>query len=112
HFILGATCPVFSVAFGAEGLCGSRPSGFADDSFPSTRRGLYEARHGCSFDALVDDCTEIVPSNQSIERWNKPVELAVEARSTYLIVFKEIFNTLPEAGMVGPVGLEPTTNRL
>src|SRR5690554_2297500 len=40
-FVLGAACAVFGVAFGAEGLFGSRPSSFADDSFPGTRRGLY-----------------------------------------------------------------------
>src|SRR5690554_7667731 len=112
HFILGATCPVFGIAFGAEGLCSSRPSGFADDCFPGARRGFYEGRHGCSFDALVDDCTEIVPSNQSIERLNRPLSLVMESLFLYPFVSKGIIFALPDKKMVGPAGLEPATNRL
>jgi len=46
----------------------------------------------CSFDARVDDSTEIVPSNQSIERLNRPVELVLESLFMYPIVFKGIFS--------------------
>src|SRR5690606_40783854 len=55
-----------------------------------------------SFGALVDECTEIVPSNQSIERLNRPVGLVVEIVFCISHCFQRDIFTFPEKGMVSP----------
>lgn len=42
HFILGASRPILSVAFGAKGFSISRPSGFSDDGLPGAGRSFDE----------------------------------------------------------------------
>ena len=48
HFILGAPCPVFRIAFGTKRLDGRRPAALADDRLPGVRGCFCNGCH-CVF---------------------------------------------------------------
>ena len=60
HLVLGASSPIFGIAFGTEGLGRSRPAELANDCLPRAGRRLDDGRH---VPVLRADCTENVLFN-------------------------------------------------